>query len=424
MNIGIIITRIGGVDGVALETEKWIEVLEKRQGHKTFILTGRIEREGFNNITEFPPLYLYDDFNNEEQDAAFFKQTLNEDEIKKLIDDHTNCLKEEFSKWVKENKIDCLVSQNASALPCHLSMGKAIKEFVDETKIPAVLYLHDFYWERPSRYSTGSKFVKNVMEECFPPRGENYKYAVINTYNKELLNEKFDIDPVKIPNVMDFNQSFGQTDECNKDFLERLGLKESDIILSQVTRIVKRKGIETAIRLVAKLKGYLPNIKLLITGYPTDAEENYFEELHKMVTSHNLSDNISFVYEKVDHHRRNSDSCDSKVYSLSDVYAYSQGCTYFSTYEGFGNAFVEAILAKCPIFVNNYKPVYWLDIGRYGFKTVMLENNELKDEHIREVVGILSNKELRREMVEHNYEIGKRYFSFEVLDKKLKEILK
>ena len=29
MRIGIIIGRIGGVDGVALETEKWIDILKK-----------------------------------------------------------------------------------------------------------------------------------------------------------------------------------------------------------------------------------------------------------------------------------------------------------------------------------------------------------------------------------------------------------
>jgi len=39
MNIGIIIGRIGGVDGVALETEKWIDVL-KSMGHGIFILSG------------------------------------------------------------------------------------------------------------------------------------------------------------------------------------------------------------------------------------------------------------------------------------------------------------------------------------------------------------------------------------------------
>ena len=42
MRIGIIIGRIGGVDGVALETEKWIEVLKKLD-HEVFIMSGEFE---------------------------------------------------------------------------------------------------------------------------------------------------------------------------------------------------------------------------------------------------------------------------------------------------------------------------------------------------------------------------------------------
>ena len=58
--------------------------------------------------------------------------------------------------------------------------------------------------------------------------------------------------------------------------------------------------------------------------------------------------------------------------------------TYFSEYEGFGNAFVEAVLARKPIFVNNYQPVYWPDIGSKGFRTVQIENGELSDEAVAE----------------------------------------
>ena len=44
MKIGIIIGRIGDVDGVALETEKWIEVL-KKMGHEIFILSGHFKED-------------------------------------------------------------------------------------------------------------------------------------------------------------------------------------------------------------------------------------------------------------------------------------------------------------------------------------------------------------------------------------------
>ena len=42
MKIGFIIGRIGGVDGVALEAEKWITVL-KKMGHEVFILSGQFQ---------------------------------------------------------------------------------------------------------------------------------------------------------------------------------------------------------------------------------------------------------------------------------------------------------------------------------------------------------------------------------------------
>lgn len=39
MNIGVIIGRYQDIDGVSLETEKWIQVLE-RMGHTIHILAG------------------------------------------------------------------------------------------------------------------------------------------------------------------------------------------------------------------------------------------------------------------------------------------------------------------------------------------------------------------------------------------------
>jgi hypothetical protein len=76
-------------------------------------------------------------------------------------------------------------------------------------------------------------------------------------------------------------------------------------------------------------------------------------------------------------------------------------------------------LSKTPIFVNNYKPVYWPDIGSKGFKTVMIEDNKLTDEAIAEVEEIIVDKKLQNEIVEHNYNLGKLLFSFDTLREKL-----
>ena len=73
MNIGFIIGRIGGIDGVALETEKWIHVL-KKQGHTIFILTGLLDSYDFDNVTMLPELDFHHPLTIREQEHVFFKQ--------------------------------------------------------------------------------------------------------------------------------------------------------------------------------------------------------------------------------------------------------------------------------------------------------------------------------------------------------------
>lgn len=112
-----------------------------------------------------------------------------------------------------------------------------------------------------------------------------------------------------------------------------------------------------------------------------------------------------------------------RVYNHSDAYSAATACTFFSKYEGFGNAFVEAVSAKKPIFVNNYEPVFWQDIGKKRFKTVIIENGNLTQAAVEEIKKILYDKKLSRDIANHNFKLGKKHFSYSVLEKKLKKIL-
>ena len=126
-----------------------------------------------------------------------------------------------------------------------------------------------------------------------------------------------------------------------------------------------------------------------------------------------LSSQIIFAADKVLDHK-----------DLSDVYAHGRAATYFSTYEGFGNAFVETVLAKKPIFVNNYKPVYMQDIGCKGFETVMIEDGNLTPESVQQMSDIIYNPERCKEIGEFNFNLGKKHFSYEVLEEKLSSLFK
>jgi glycosyltransferase involved in cell wall biosynthesis len=422
VNIGIIIGRIGDVDGVALETEKWIHVLE-RMGHKVFILSGRFKGHPVSQEREtlFPILSFFSPECEWEENRAFFFPPDDPDELLVTLDANSHRVATEIFGWALRNKIDILVSENASALPCHLSMGLGIKLSVDRMDIPVVTHDHDYAWERGSRYQSPFPEITRLVEESFPLRSSpQIRHAVINTAAKDEIKRRFDIDAYVVPNVMDFDKPFGVPDDYNSDLLEQIDVDHDDIPIFQITRIVERKGIEVAIDLIARLDDL--RVKLVITGSAADDDrKGYFKRLVDQIAKQKLGDRVHFAYHRILSNRdRLPDG--RKIYSLSDAYASASACTYFSTYEGFGNAFVEAVLANRPVFVNNYKPVYWPDIGSKGFKCVMLEDNQLTDEAVADVDEILHSPELRKEIAEHNFQLGREHFSFEVLEDRLGEL--
>ena len=289
-------------------------------------------------------------------------------------------------------------------------MGVAIKKLVQNTGLPIVTHDHDFHWERGTRYISEHDEVNTLINDTFPLLLPDVRHAVINTFGVETFKNKFNLEATLVPNVMNFDRAYGVPNNDNRYFLKDLGVEEDEIALLQVTRIVRRKGIETAVSLIEKLND--KKVKLIITGNNNDDQNRqYYNEIVDQIHDLNLSNQVIFASHMVRDHK-----------DLSDVYAHGRACTYFSTYEGFGNAFVEAALAKKPIFVNNYKPVYMQDIGSKGFETVMLEDNHLSNDKVQKMMDIIFNEEYCIEIGEHNYNLGKKYFSFDVLEDKLNDL--
>jgi len=411
MRIGIIIGRIGGVDGVALETEKWIDIL-KKLGHEVFIMSGEFEswNMDYKHDYLFPALSFFSAEAEWEQRKAFFEPDKDPDHLLTHVEEWSNMIERAIVKWVKKKKIEVLLSENASALPCQLSMGIAIKKLIKNTGLPIVTHDHDFHWERGERYISAHPEINQYVDDNFPLLLPDVKHAVINTFGVETFKKRFNIDATLVPNVMDFNRIYGVPTTENQFFMKDVGVKKNEIALLQVTRIVRRKGIETAISLIDKLND--KKLKLVITGNNNDDEnKEYYNELIDQIHALNLSKQIIFASHKVLDHK-----------DLSDVYAHGRACTYFSTYEGFGNAFVESVLAKKPIFVNNYKPVYMQDIGSKGFETVMLEDSKLTNEKVQQMSDIIYNPKRCAEIGEFNFELGKKHFSYDILEEKLNKL--
>lgn len=416
MRIGFVIGRFGGVDGVALETEKWMAVLA-RMGHECFVLAGAFEdaiRDP--DHRDLAPILAFDGpVCCWEQQEAFFAGHASEDAVLSRIEAHAQRIEVEVLDWILRRRLDLVIPENSTSLPFHLSTGIALSRLMAHAGIPFVLHQHDFWFERGDRYHSHHPGVNRLVEEHYPPRGD-CRHAVINSWQQGELRRRYGVDALVVPNVMDFDVPYGLPTPQNAGLPVALGLSPSDIALFQVTRVVRRKGIEVALDLVHRLDD--PRMKLVITGDETDDPGSvYFGELAAQLLSLGLDGRVIFAGHCIRHRGGPG------TWNLSDAYAHSAACTYFSTYEGFGNAFVEAVAARRPVFVNRYEPVYWPDIGSKGFRTVMLTENRLTDAAVEEIREVLTTPALAAEIAAHNRAVGRRHFSFDVLERLLGDLL-
>ena len=107
-------------------------------------------------------------------------------------------------------------------------------------------------------------------------------------------------------------------------------------------------------------------------------------------------------------------------FTIDDVYECADLVTYPSGYEGFGNAFVEAVYFKKPLVVNRYS-IYIEDIEPLGFDVISFDG--FVTHEIVEQVRRFLDSEARDASLEKNYRLGQTYLSYEVLEKKLMPII-
>ena len=110
-----------------------------------------------------------------------------------------------------------------------------------------------------------------------------------------------------------------------------------------------------------------------------------------------------------------------KIYTLDDIYPHADLVTYPSTFEGFGNAFLEAIYYRKPIMVNNYS-IYATDIRPKGFSVIEIDGYVTKAA-TRLAKQVLRDEAFRAKMVDHNYKVALRNFSYRVLRQKLPALI-
>lgn len=408
--IGFVSTRFKGIDGVSLETGKWAAVLE-RMGFECYYFCGQSDRPPERTMVVDEAYFGHPDI--AELQAQCFGRTFRDEWTTGEVHRLRQVLKKSLYAFIKAFSIDLLIVENALAIPMNLPLGLAITEVLAETGMPAIGHHHDFSWERQRFIMSG---VDDYLDMAFPPRLHAMNHVVINTEARTQLGHRRGLSSVVIPNVFDFSVEPRGIDDYNRSLKADLGMKDGDTLFLQPTRIIARKGIEHAIELASRMPER--RIKLLVSHQERDEGSDYCRRIvdYARLLNVDLVAGGSLLG-----NARGLTPEGKKVYDLADCYANADFVTYPSSFEGFGNAFLEAVFYRKPIMVNRYS-IFESDIEPIGFKTALIDNYVTEDT-IRFVRSFLDEPGLREEATAHNFELGRKYFSYELLEARLKYVI-
>jgi glycosyltransferase involved in cell wall biosynthesis len=407
--IGFVSTRLGGLDGVSMETVKWSNVLESL-GHECFYFAGWSDWP--EERSYIVPEAHFDHPLIRQVTADLFDDYVRSPETSQTIETLKNHLHQCLTQFVHHFDLNLLIVENALSIPMNIPLGLALTQLIAETNLPTIAHHHDFSWER-RRFDLSA--AEDYLRAAFPPVLHSVHHVVINSFARRQLALRTGVSSTLIPNVMDFDTPPPEPDGYAADLRSEIGVGPNDYLLLQPTRVVPRKRIERAMELTRRLGLNCVLVVSHASGDEGDVYEKYLREYADLIGAP-----ARFESDVIDQ-RRGQKPDGRKIYSLADAYQEANLVTYPSTVEGFGNAFLETIYYRRPIVMSTYE-IFKTDIQPKGFKVISFEDF-ITDDCVRQARAVLLDPKTAAEMVEQNYELGRRHYSYTTLEKRLAALL-
>jgi mannosylglucosylglycerate synthase len=429
--------KLGDVDGVSLEVDKWIDVLSSL-GHEVFTIAGKYggpirgvpeERQYLLDMIHF------DSSEQKEIEKQVFPYLLKDppylsEEGKRAVLEKVESLGSKganvINSYIQDNDIDLIIAENTNAMPMTLIGGMAVYKLAVEKRIAALFHHHDFWWER-SRFS--HSHIDGLLNKIMPPVDPGLEHVVLSSYSAHILRSLKRVHPRVIPNCEDFDNPV-TLDGYNSDFRREFGFRRDDVLVVQPTRIVRRKRIEDSLELLHKLVSLYPDlhprVHFIVSLYQGDEpDRNYIGSIRGLAERYNIP--MHLIANRVASERKISAE-GKKIYTNRDVLANADFVTYLPVWEGFGNALLEAMAARAPVATTTYL-VYKTDIKIMGFRHVEIHDVYEKgvlvipDKAVEDMYNVITDPILREEIVRHNFQIGKESFGLPKLHALLKSVI-
>jgi glycosyltransferase involved in cell wall biosynthesis len=213
-----------------------------------------------------------------------------------------------------------VIVENLCSLPLNISASGIASEVLARHRGRVLFHHHDLPWERPHL----------AHLESFPPRRPNSLHVTINQQARTALAAR-GIEAQLIRNAFDLDPRPGDRAGTRASF----GFGPEDLVIVQPTRAIPRKEVGRGIRFAEALASRIPkrSVRYWITG---PAEDGFGPELDRLVEA-------AVVPITVGRAPRPEDT-----YAAADLVAFP------SSWEGFGNPVIEATIAGKPVAVAHY----------------------------------------------------------------------
>lgn len=445
MKIGMIHQRTGGMDGVALEMDKWSSVLSDI-GHEVVYCTG--EGPGY----LIPELHLLNEDESRILDTAFYKRDGNREETEDLLQKRISVIKPLIEKFLDEEAIDLLIIQNIWAVVSHIGTAAALAQIVQERNLPACGHHHDFFWDAKEPFESPFPEVTAWFDLFFPPDLPTLRHFVINSDERQKLMARRSIESTIVPNVIDPETVRRECPaEEHTAFRKAVGAGPNDLIVMCGTRIIPHKYIEAALDIVLAMNrpqsrrilegtevtgggtfGADSSIVFVATGRPEAFSEWYLDALRQKaldigVEARWIGPRVSGMTPRTG----------EDLGRLFDIYCHADLVTYTTYHEGWGNQLLEGLAAAKPMVAFEY-PVFVSDIAGYGFDLVSMGRNVPRQKDASgllvtpdgvcqnaavQAARLLSDRDEINRVTQRNLDIVKRHLSFDALRRILSSAL-
>lgn len=384
-------------DSVATETEKWIRIIEEL-GHEAHRVAGYIPAAGPNDHV-IPGLNHLDP-EIEAFTAALFDGGGCREELQAELDRLTGETGERLAGVLDELRPDLIITGNVLSLPLNLPFTAALCRWLEETHTACVAVHHDFYWN-DSRYA-GSR-LPDIVDAYFPAPLPHVWHVTIDEPGREELYSHSGLAAICIERCHDFGAASAPVAEAPASMAE-VADRDRELVFLQPACLPGHNCLDLTVSFLRRLGPFGGRAaRLLLDGYYAAGDRSFLvglpEEIRGRVIAAGEGDDGEDTAES---RRRLYERCDAVIIPAAG--------------REFGNSLLESIVYRKPLLVGASADIE--SLRSRGLQFLILD-----DRAAERVVKLMEHPSLIAEMVNRNYELGRRHFSLEMLRERVMELL-